>query len=130
MAVGYTWEDRETKRVLRYIAEDPWNWKDYHKAVQISRFALHGLTHDIDVIVDLSRSSRLPAGALAHVRTFGRRITPAMTGRALVIGMDEALVTVLCGDSGMTRAQFGEQTLYFVKNEAEAQALLADWTAS
>ena len=125
MGVHFSWDDEEKNTVIRYTAEDDWNWNHYHKAVQMSLFALHRIGHDVDVIVDLSGTDKIPVGAMAHVRSFGKRQNPHLTGRAIVIGLDrDTELSLRGGDDSERVLHVGEQTIYFVDDEAAAQALL------
>jgi len=126
MGFEYSWDDDEAQTVLRYTAVgDDWNWNDYHKTVRTALFALHRIGHAVDVVVDLSDTDHLPGGAVAHVRSFGKRQNPNLTGRAVVIGLDRDIERTLTGGSDERVLRFGEQILYFVDDEASAQKVLA-----
>lgn len=129
MPVRYVWGDPEQKTVLRYLVEGQWNWNDYHKAVRMSLFALHGLDHDVDVVIDMTGTEKLPAGAATHIRSFGKRDNPCLTGRAIVIGMDAGFVQRLLGETSESERvlQSGDQYIYFVDDEEAAQTLLDQW---
>lgn len=96
MAFQYEWRD-ENKRAMVYIVEGDWNWKDYHHVVRVSTFSMTGIEHPVDSVVDLRDSTRptLPAGLLGHVRSFGRKKHPKLTGRALVIGLPPEGIKIL-----------------------------------
>ena len=96
MPFRFEWKD-ETRQAMVYIVEGEWNWKDYHHAVRASTFSMHGIEHPIDSIIDLrgSTRTRLPSGLLGHVRSFGRKNHPLLTGRALVIGMPAEGIDIL-----------------------------------
>lgn len=127
MPVRFAWDDPERKTILRYLIEGDWNWKDYHNAVRMSLFALHGLDHDVDVVIDMRGSDKLPAGAAAHIHSFGKRGNPRLTGRAIVIGLDADFVQGFLGQSTERILQTGDQTVHFVDDEDAAQALLSQW---
>ena len=125
--MGFTsaWDD-DSQSVMRFRAEGVWNWNDYHKAVRMAMFSLHKHDRPVDVIVDLSSTDHLPGGAVAHVRSFGKRLNPNMTGRAIVIGLDTQTEQALLAGGTARILRHGEQTIYFVDSDTEAQALLAE----
>ena len=123
--VYYEWDDDE-KTAVRYIAQGRWTWKDDHRAVHVSQFALANGADQIDTIIDLSHSTGTPSGATAHVRTFGKQQHPKQTGRTVVIGMEPENVLKLAGTEGILRVA-NEHVIHFVESEEEAQTLLAEW---
>lgn len=129
MPFRFKWRD-ESRRAIAYIVNGDWNWKDYHQAARASAFTLARVEHPVDSVIDLRQSARLdlPAGAPAHLRSFGRVTQACLTGRAAVIGMPALAAARL--DLGP------EQTLptadgfvQFVDSEAELERLLAEWAA-
>lgn len=130
MPVRFEWRD-PSKRAMCFIAEGAWDWKDYHQAARASAFSLTGLEHAVDSVIDLRRSARtdLPAGAAAHVRSFGRRTQVNLSGRAAVIGLPEGARKGLgLGADGTLETPDG--LVKFVESEAELDQLLAEWAAS
>ena len=127
MPFRFKWKD-ESKRAMCYIAEGDWNWKDYHYAVRSSAFTLMSAEHSVDSVIDLRGSSRttLPAGASAHLRSFGRVSQARLTGRAAVIGMPVVAVEGLRGDTLQTADGF----VTFVDSEAALVSLLGEWAAN
>ena len=130
MPVHFKWLD-EQKRALRYIAEGAWNWKDYHQAVRAAAFSLSGVDHPVDCIIDLRRSARpaLPAGAAAHLRSFGCKTHACLTGRAAVIGLAAKEADRL-GFSRDRRLPTADGFVQLVDSQEELEELLADWTAN
>ncbi len=127
MAFNYSWKD-DDKRAMVYVVEGDWNWKDYHHVVRVSTFSMTGVENPVDSVIDLRGSTRpqLPSGLLGHVRSFGAKKHPSLTGRALVIGMpDEGLETlqVLPDNTLPTNDGF----VKFVTTEDDLEAVLADW---
>lgn len=127
MPFRFQWRD-ETKRAICYIVDGDWNWRDYHQAVRAAAFTLMQAEHPVDSVIDLRGSTReaLPAGAAAHLRSFARVTQARLTGRAAVIGMPNVEVEGMT--DGVLRAADG--LVQFVENEAELDALLAEWAAN
>lgn len=124
MPFRFEWRD-QTKRAMCYIAEGDWNWKDYHQAVRASAFTLMSAEQHVDSVIDLRGSTRidLPAGAAAHLRSFGKKTQARLSGRAAVIGMPAVEVEGL--RDGMLATTDG--LVQFVRRETELQSLLAEW---
>lgn len=111
-----------------YIADGDWNWKDYHQAVRASAFTLMSAEGPVDSVIDLRGSARrgLPAGAAAHLRSFGRKTQARLTGRAAVIGVADVEVEGLRNGKLTT----GDGFVQFVGGEAELETLLSEWAAN
>ena len=128
MAVNYRW-DNEEKTVLRLVASGQWTWQEFHRAAQISRVNMMNGGSRIDTIVDLRGGDRIPAGAVAHARTFGKPENPRQTGRTVVIGMDDETVRKISGEARTLRVSEGHM-IYFVATEDEVRTLLEEWWAA
>ena len=128
----FEWFDEE-KRTLRYVAlGDAWNWKDYHMVVRVALVTLLQHPHPIDSVIDLRESTRpsMPSGLHAHVRTFGKKVYPVVSGRAIVIGMPAHATEVLrpfLNTEGHLETPDG--FIAFVDDDDAARQLLAVWHA-
>ncbi|MCY3799449.1 MAG: hypothetical protein OXG84_16705 [Chloroflexi bacterium] len=129
MPVHFRWKD-DKQRAITYIVDGDWNWKDYHQAVRASAFTLARVDHPVDSVIDLRQSARadLPAGAPAHLRSFGRVSQPCLTGRAAVIGLPTLAAARLDLGPGRTLPT-ADGFAQFVDSEAELERLLAEWAA-
>lgn len=123
----YEWYN-DDKTVMRYAARDNWTWKDFHAAVHASVFAVQGQPHTVHTLIDFSTGARarFPAGVRAHVHTFGKPLAPNLSGKAVVIGMPEDVLQQL-GAAEKRHMTTANAEVYFVADEAAAQALLAEW---
>ena len=130
MPFRFEWKD-DSRRVIRYIADGDWNWKNYHHAVRASTFTLSAVDHPVECLIDLRGSTRqtMPSGLNAHVRSFGKKAQANLSGRAVVIGMPP---------QGMASLQLdGENTLLtadgfvrFVESASELEDVLQAWLAN
>jgi hypothetical protein len=123
MSVEFTWDD-DAKTILRFKATGMWTWNDYHKAVRVASFAVHRMDHAVDLVLDLSETDRIPGGVVAHLRTLGKRQAPAMSDRAVVIGLPHEWRDRMTGGAGSLVV--GERTIYFVDSEQELNAALVN----
>jgi hypothetical protein len=122
---AYAWVDPE-KTILRYTAREGWTWRDYHACARIATITLTPRETPIDILIDLTVSSWIPAGLAGHSRTFGKRLVPALSGRAAVIGLpDDALHALLPDGTRLLPTEDGQ--IYFAATEAEAIAQLMTW---
>ena len=124
MPIKLAWDD-DAKTVIRYRAEGIWNWNELHKNAKLATFALGNVPHPVETIFDLSRSIRLPAGAIGHLRSLGKRDHPNRQPRIIIIGVDASVQQQLGAQDGVYRA--ADQLVRFVGDEAEAQHVLSEW---
>jgi hypothetical protein len=123
----YGWFDDE-KTVVRYAARDNWTWKDYHSVVHVSLYAVQSQPHTVHTLIDFStgKRERFPGGVAAHARTFGKKLTPNFSGKAVVIGVPEdSLKRLGVLQSRVLEAADGE--VHFVEDEENARAILMTW---
>lgn len=127
LAFKWHWYDEE-KTALVYTAEDHWTWKDYHAIVRISLFSLTGIAHLVHSIVDFRGSQRaqMPSGLLGHVRSFGKKHHPNLSGRAICVGLPpeaEKTLQLMAGRILPTPDGF----VQFVDDDEAIQHLLTQW---
>ena len=127
MPFRFSWKD-DSRRVMCYIAEGHWNWRDYHHAARASTFTLSAVDHPVDRVIDLRASSRsnLPAGMSAHVRSFNRLTQACLTSRALVIGLRQSdLEALRLGPDNTLSTADG--VIKFVDDVEEMEGALREW---
>jgi hypothetical protein len=120
----FEWYD-DDETVMRYIAQPGWNWRDYHSCVRASLFSMHKHPHPVDSLIDLRESDRetMPAGMVAHMSSFGRILTPALSGDAVVLGLPDGAKAQLPLDTDGT-LETRDGRVYFADDEAGAQTIL------
>lgn len=96
MAVDFGWLD-DSQTVMAYRLMGLWNWAEYHQGVRASLFAMHQHAVRVHSWLDLSASERphMPAGVVAHAQTFGKRLTPALSGYAVVLAAPASVLEAL-----------------------------------
>lgn len=127
MPFRFEWMD-DSKQAMLYIVEGDWDWKTYHHAVRASTFSMLNVENPIDSVIDFRGSTRptLPSGLLGHVRSFGRKHQPRLSGRALVIGMpDEGKEILKLRDDNTLPTTDGY--VKFVDTQEELEHVLEDW---
>ncbi len=124
MPVAYEWENDE-KTIIGYtLSGDDWNWTDYHKTVRMSMFALVNLDHSVHVIADFRDVTRFPGGAIAHLRTLGKKQHQNFSGVAVAVGLPTDLRAQLSGATQAEKITVGEQIIYFAEDKDAAHTLL------
>lgn len=122
MPVDFAWDD-DDQTIVRVVPVMPWNWNDFHKAMRRASFLLDTVQHEVDLIIDLRQSVKLPAGAFGHIRSLGAAIHPNNPDRAVIIGLDAAVAGQLGGDS----YRDGTRRLRFVETDDDARSVIAQW---
>jgi len=125
---AFKWVDVE-KTILRYTAKPGWTWRDYHACARIATLTLTPRATPVDILIDLTASTRTPSGLLAHSRTFGEALVPALSGRAAVIGLPDEDLQVLVPDGTRVLPNQSGGEVYFAATETEALAQLEAWRA-
>jgi hypothetical protein len=126
MPFEYKW-DNDDKTVVRYICGGVWKWNEFHRGVRVSHFAFDQNGHDkpIEAILDLSKSVKMPAGAVGHLRSLNKMDHAKRTGRIVIIGADSATQEQLGAKDGVFQTK--DQLIRFVATDEEAQQILTDW---
>ncbi|MCB9460734.1 MAG: hypothetical protein H6670_13875 [Anaerolineaceae bacterium] len=127
MPFHFEWRDEE-KTVMQLIVQGDWNWRDYHHAARACTFSMLRLPQPVHMLIDLrgSTRARMPSGASTHVRSFGKIQTPAMSGKAVVLGFPESELDSLHLHDG-NFIPTGDGEVHFVEDEAVAEALFSQW---
>jgi hypothetical protein len=123
----YKWYD-EQKTILHYIAEGDWTWRDYHAGWRPMLFNI--LTHpgNVHVLLDFREQTRLamPAGIAAHLSSFGKSLSPRLSGKAVVIGIPAAdMLRLPRNEDGTMDCKTGK--LYFADDEEAVAGLFASF---
>lgn len=120
----YDWYDDE-KTVLRYTAESDWNWRDWHAGWRPATFQLIQHEGNVHAIIDFREQTRetMPAGINAHFMSFGKSISPKLSGQAVVIGLPaDAKSQLILDEDGTFETKTGR--LYFADDDQQAQTIL------
>jgi hypothetical protein len=121
----YHWYD-EKKTILQYIAEADWNWRDYHAGWQSVVFNLLNHEGNVHILLDFREQlhEKMPSGVAAHFNSFGRNISPKLSGYAVVLGFPEVdRDKMMFNEDGTVLTKEG--CLYFAEDEESARAFFA-----
>lgn len=124
MAIDFQW-DNDAQTVIRMTVAGAWNWNDFHKNLRRMTFWMDSVQHGVELVIDLRGSHKLPAGALGHIRSLGKKIHPNGRDRVILIGLDASIAQPLGGETGSYRD--GDRLICFVQTDDEARAVLDTW---
>lgn len=128
MPVDFKWLD-EGKTLLRFTASGAWTWKDLHRVLTLASTTLtfNKVAHAVDFILDLGGGDRVPAGAMAHLRSLAKPLNVNTPPRLIVIGIDAETQRLVGAVEGVYRPPGNTGTVYFVDSAEAADALIALW---
>lgn len=89
MTVRAEWDNAE-KTVMRWTFEGAWKWEEYYTLRASTNQKIAAENHNVDLIVDLSRSNALPSGILTHGKN-AVSVTPKNIGTTILVGANPVL---------------------------------------
>jgi hypothetical protein len=72
----------------------PWTWDEFHETQQRVQTMLAALDHKADLLIDFSRSERLPPNAFSNLRTLRLRTHPNR-GMVIMVGFNPYLQSII-----------------------------------
>lgn len=86
MPITVEWVNPE-RTVLLYRFVATWTWDDYHSANEAVRELLSSISHNADLICDLSASTAIPPRVLTNVGRSLREKQPANLNQIVTVGI-------------------------------------------
>jgi hypothetical protein len=71
MPIAIVWDD-DDRTILRRVFTDPWDWADFHMAVQTSNTLAQTVNHAVAIINDVTGTQQLPQGAFGQFKAIAR----------------------------------------------------------
>jgi hypothetical protein len=122
MPVDFAWHDPE-QRVMRYSLTGDWDWNQFHRTLRRSTLRFDETSGPVSVVIDFRGSSRLPAGAIGHLRSALNSLAhPHFSGRGVLIGIESPVQAALGVRDGALRTAGG--MIHFAPDEETAHAIL------
>jgi hypothetical protein len=121
----YKWYNEE-KTILHFIAEGDWTWRDYHAGWRPMLINLINHAGNVHVLMDFREQTRatMPVGIAAHLSSFGKNLSPKLSGKAVVIGIPAAdMLKLPRNEDGTMDSKIGK--LYFADSDEDVAALFA-----
>jgi hypothetical protein len=130
MGIRVVW-DNEEQTVIRYIFENDWAWEDVRVAAETSNKMLEEIARVTHFIYDTSQISRVPQGALTHLRRFVGKEHP-LTGRSVLVGAPKTGGVQFARGlmRMMQRVYKADWRFVFADSLDEARAILAEHPVS
>jgi hypothetical protein len=127
MPIYVSWGD-ETESYIHYQLFDPWNWDDYYEASLQWRELVNAANRPVVTLLDFSKSTRLPDGALTHLKKAAMSAHPHFGGM-VIVGFNtfiRVFVTMMTRvfPSGASRVRMAadlKEALTYVQAQSEAQ---------
>jgi hypothetical protein len=124
MSVQADW-DNEAKTVIRIAYVGDWVWREHHDAMTAMADLAATVPHRFDVIVDVSESGPLPAGALGNLGATIRSVAENCSRRAVLINNSRFVRQLMDTLLKVQGVLLSNQTYLFAETLAEARELLA-----
>jgi hypothetical protein len=83
MPIYVSWGD-ETESYIHYQLFDPWDWEDYYEASLQWRELVNAANRPVVTLLDFSKSTRLPSGAMTHLKKAAMSEHPYFGGMVIV----------------------------------------------
>jgi hypothetical protein len=122
--INFQW-DNDDKRIMRYTAAGLWNWNEFHKTLRRSTLRFDEVSHPVDTIIDLRGGTRLPAGAVGHLRSLGTKMHPNGVARTVILGVDAAVQAAIGAVNGLYWAE--GRLIHFAASDEDAYAVIERW---
>ncbi len=114
MPITINWLDAD-KTIIRYEFEGHWTWTDLHDAIKQVNSMLESVVHPVYVIIDVSKGSVVPSGAISQMR-MGNMNPASNWAGGVFVGMSTFLRTLI-STFGRVYPKMGER--YIVANSMD-----------
>jgi hypothetical protein len=92
MAVSVNWLD-EKKEIVLYSFEGKWTWDDLYPVYKEAILMEKTTPHRVDVVLDMLRSTSVPANVLTHVKNFSDK-QPDNLGLTIIVTPSSFVLTL------------------------------------
>ena len=122
MKVNVQWDNEEHK-IVRYIFEQGWAWPDLHQALDEAGKLINTVSHQVDVIMDISSANLVPKGALSQINRAYNNPKPPNIGITVIVAPNSFMSAMV----NMAKKIWGNKTewqLEFVNTLDEAYQII------
>lgn len=88
MAVSIRYE--EEGRIVVWVFEGSWTWEEYYEKRDAVNAAVRASAHQVDMIIDMTKSKLLPKNLMSHARS-AVRVAPPNIGKTVFVGSNAIL---------------------------------------
>lgn len=124
MKVQVQW-DNDAKNIVRYKFEQGWAWNDLHQALDDAGELINTVSHQVDVIMDISSANLVPKGALSQINRAYANPKPPNIGITVIVAPNSFMSAMV----SMAKKIWGNKTewqLEFVNTIGEAYQIIKD----
>ncbi|MBC8171849.1 MAG: hypothetical protein H7X77_09250 [Anaerolineae bacterium] len=118
MSVSAAWHNPERKALVMTFTA-PWTWAEFEKVSPKIEAAIASVSHNVDVIIDMSRAGEIPASALDRLRNIYADATINL-GDYLFVGADDDFKAMFAVADRYYTALGGSLTYHFAATLDEA----------
>ena len=122
MPVRAEWGNN-SKTIMRWTFEGAWKWEEYYNLRSSTNRQISDEKHNVDLIVDLTKSSTLPSGILTHGKN-AVSVTPTNIGMTILVGANPVLRAFYKMFSSLYRNLIASKELDMVMVETLDEAYL------
>lgn len=124
MAIQTQWDD-DQKQIIRVEVEGRWSWDELETALERTIEMMDSVSHKVDFIIDVSRSSLIPGGATKAAQKVATPETHRNEGVKVVVGANALMRIAYEAYRRINRSLGKEQEFLFAKSRDDARALIA-----
>ncbi len=121
MPITIRWFNAE-HTIIQYEFEGRWSWEELHAAIEQVQALMNSVDHRVDIIVDVSGSRGIPAGAITQMRG-GTLKASENWGMGVFVGTG-AFIKALLNTFSRVYPQMGERYATADTPEAAHQIIL------
>jgi hypothetical protein len=124
MAIQTQWDD-EQQQLIRVEVEGRWSWDELQMALECTIEMMDSVSHKVDFIIDVSRSSLIPGGATQAAQSVATPETHRNEGVKVVVGANALMRIGYEAYRRINKSLGKQQDFHFTKTREEARAFIA-----
>lgn len=128
MKIQVQWDNPE-QTVIRYIFEQGWGWNDLHSAMTTASEYVTAQTNMVNVIMDITRASIVPKGALSQINRAYSNEKPQNMGITVIVAPN-AFLSAMVSMSKKIWGDKAEWQLEFVHTIEDAYRVIDSTTSN
>jgi hypothetical protein len=129
MAITMEWDD-DQQRIIRADVNGQWSFDEMEAALRQTIAMMESVSHKVDFIIDVSRSSLIPGGATRAAQSVATPETHPNEGIKIVVGANVLVRLAYEAYRRINRSLGKDQEFLFAGNLDEARALIARFRSS
>jgi hypothetical protein len=124
MKVQVAW-DNDEQTIIRYTFEANWDWKDLYTAMDEASHIIQGVSHRVDVLMDLSQANLIPKNAISQIKRGYDNPKSPNIGLTVIVTPNSFMNAMVSMAKKIWGGGKDEWELEFVKTNEEAYTTIA-----